>query len=100
MKAAVTTGAGITVVQVPDPYADGPSGPEGLGLSPVLSGAFAERMVLQESLLLPVPDGVPDDQAALTEPLTEPLAVGLDGVARAFDDLREPGHHVKIIVQP
>ena len=26
--------------------------------------------------------------------------VGLDGVARAFDDLREPGHHVKIMVQP
>jgi threonine dehydrogenase-like Zn-dependent dehydrogenase len=26
--------------------------------------------------------------------------VGLDGVARAFDDLREPGRHVKIIVQP
>jgi hypothetical protein len=26
--------------------------------------------------------------------------VGLDGVARAFDDLREPGHHAKIIVQP
>ena len=25
--------------------------------------------------------------------------VGLDGVARAFGDLREPGHHVKIIVR-
>jgi hypothetical protein len=26
--------------------------------------------------------------------------VGLDGVARAFGDLRAPGHHVKIIVRP
>jgi threonine dehydrogenase-like Zn-dependent dehydrogenase len=69
--------AGTRVVSVP--YADGPSGPEGLGLSPVLSGGFAERMVLQESLLLPVPDGLPDDQAALTEP----LAVGLHAVRAA-----------------
>jgi len=69
--------AGTRVVSVP--YADGPSGPEGLGLSPVLSGAFAERMVLQESLLLPVPDGLPDDHAALTEP----LAVGLHAVRAA-----------------
>jgi 2-desacetyl-2-hydroxyethyl bacteriochlorophyllide A dehydrogenase len=69
--------AGTRVVSVP--YADGPSGPEGLGLSPVLPGAFAELMVLQESLLLPVPDGVPDDHAALTEP----LAVGLHAVRAA-----------------
>lgn len=69
--------AGTRVVSVP--YADGPSGPEGLGLSPVLSGGFAERMVLQESLLLPVPDDLPDDQAALTEP----LAVGLHAVRAA-----------------
>jgi 2-desacetyl-2-hydroxyethyl bacteriochlorophyllide A dehydrogenase len=69
--------AGTRVVSVP--YADGPSGPEGLGLSRVLSGGFAERIVLQESLLLPVPDGLPDDQAALTEP----LAVGLHAMRAA-----------------
>ncbi|MFB4314995.1 zinc-binding dehydrogenase [Actinomadura sp. 21ATH] len=58
---------GDRVVSVP--YADGPSGPEGLGLSPVLPGGFAQRAVMQESLLLRVPDGMPDDHAALTEPL-------------------------------
>ena len=67
-------------------------------------------MVLQESLLLPVPGGLPDDHAALTEPLPAGLdrsgdvvafeCVGVPGVTRAFGELREPGHHVKIIVQP
>jgi threonine dehydrogenase-like Zn-dependent dehydrogenase len=71
-------GAGTRVVSVP--YADGPDGePEGLGLSMVMPGGFAERCVLQESLLLRVPDGLPSDHAALTEP----LAVGVHAVAAA-----------------
>lgn len=36
-------------------------------------GAYAERIVLSESLLIPVPDHVPSDVAALTEPLAVAL---------------------------
>ncbi len=66
---------GTRVVSVP--YARGPQVPELLGLSPVLPGGFGERMVLDEELLLGVPDHLPDEVAALTEP----LAVGVHAVA-------------------
>jgi threonine dehydrogenase-like Zn-dependent dehydrogenase len=36
-------------------------------------GAYAERMVLSEALLIPVPDGLSTDLAALTEPLAVAL---------------------------
>jgi len=39
------------------------------GLSPVATGGYAERMVLQESALVPVPNGLSADMAALTEPV-------------------------------
>lgn len=68
---------GSRVVSVP--YADGPDNPEALGLSPVLPGAFAELMVLQHRLLLPVPDDLPSEYAALTEP----VSVGVHAVATA-----------------
>lgn len=70
----------VPMVEVPDGHRIG------LGLSPELPGGFSELMVLQESLLLPVPDGLPSDQAVLTEP----LAVGLHAVVRgevAEDDV-------------
>lgn len=68
---------GTRVVSIP--YAYGPAGPELLGFSAVLSGAFAERMVVEEQWLLPVPAHVTDEQAAFTEP----LAVGVHAVAEA-----------------
>jgi threonine dehydrogenase-like Zn-dependent dehydrogenase len=43
-----------------------------------LPGAYAERMVLSEALLIPVPDQVSDEVAALTEP----MAVALRSVNR------------------
>jgi threonine dehydrogenase-like Zn-dependent dehydrogenase len=49
------------------------------GLSPVATGGYAERMVLQESALVPVPNGLGADLAALTEP----MAVGLHAVRRS-----------------
>ncbi|GAA0958080.1 zinc-binding dehydrogenase [Actinocorallia libanotica] len=58
---------GTRVVSVP--HVLGAAGPVDLGLSPELPGGFAQRAVMQESLLLRVPDGLPDDHAALTEPL-------------------------------
>jgi threonine dehydrogenase-like Zn-dependent dehydrogenase len=49
------------------------------GLSPVATGGFAERMLLQESALVPVPNGLSPDMAALTEP----MAVALHAVRRS-----------------
>lgn len=66
------------------PFLDTAGGPQLLGLSPAVSGGLAERMVLQESRLLAVPEGVPAAHAAVTEP----LAVGVHAVAAAG---MEPG---------
>lgn len=49
------------------------------GLSLKATGAYAERMLLQESALVPVPNGLSSDMAALTEP----MAVGLHAVRRS-----------------
>lgn len=76
-----TTGAlkaGTRVVSVPVTLT--PAGAvEALGFSNTLPGGFAERMLLSEALLLAVPNGLPTDKAALTEP----FAVGLHAVAKA-----------------
>lgn len=79
---------GTRVVSVP--YAAGPGGPELLGLSPVLPGGFGERLVLDEARLLAVPEQLPDDVAALTEP----LAVGVH--AAAAGELR-PGEPAMVV---
>ncbi|MES2152524.1 MAG: zinc-binding dehydrogenase [Pseudomonadota bacterium] len=39
------------------------------GLSPIATGGYAERMLLQETALVPVPNGLSADMAALTEPM-------------------------------
>jgi threonine dehydrogenase-like Zn-dependent dehydrogenase len=39
------------------------------GLSPRTNGGYAERMVLHELALMPVPNGLSSDMAALTEPM-------------------------------
>ena len=55
-------------------------GPEvhAVGLSALAPGAYAEQMLVEESLAFPVPNGLPLDHAALTEP----MAVGLHAVKR------------------
>lgn len=50
-----------------------------LGLSPHAPGAYAEQVLVQESLLVPVPNGLAADGAALTEP----MAVALHAVRRS-----------------
>jgi threonine dehydrogenase-like Zn-dependent dehydrogenase len=55
----------------------GERGPEPLGYSDRFPGGLAERMLLQEMFLLPVPEGLDAVQASLTEP----LAVGEHAVA-------------------
>lgn len=56
-----------------------PQGPQGIGYSNSNLGAYAERMLLSEALLLEVPNGLAAEHAALTEP----LAVGVHAVAMA-----------------
>ena len=49
-----------------------------LGYDPQFGGGYAERMLLQETALVPVPNGLGPDMAALTEP----MAVALHAVRR------------------
>lgn len=72
-----TLKAGSRVVSMP--VAAGPAGFETVGYSNRFPGGFGERMVLTEAMLLPVPNGLADDQAAMTEP----FAVGEDAVAQS-----------------
>ena len=72
-----TLRAGTRVVSVPVTMHG--AGVEALGFSNRLPGGFAERMLLSEALILEVPNGLPTDKAALTEP----FAVGAHAVAKA-----------------
>ena len=76
---AATLPVGTRVCSVP--IIVGPTGVEQIGYSNAYPGALAEHMVLQELLLLPVPDALATDLAALTEPLAVgEHAVGLAGL--------------------
>src|SRR5687768_9107832 len=72
-----TLKAGTRVVSVPVTMHG--MGMEALGFSNRLPGGFAEQMILSEALILEVPNGLPTDKAALTEP----FAVGAHAVAKA-----------------
>lgn len=50
-----------------------------VGLSKAAPGAYAEHVLVQESMMMPVPDGLPPDLSALTEP----MAVGWHAVRRS-----------------
>lgn len=69
--------AGARVVSMPLTMHNG--GIEALGFSNRLPGGFAEQMLLTEAMVLEVPNGLPTDKAALTEP----FAVGAHAVAKA-----------------
>jgi threonine dehydrogenase-like Zn-dependent dehydrogenase len=51
------------------PLLRGPAGVDTIGLSVHAPGGYAERMLVQESLMLPVPNGLDPAVAAMTEPL-------------------------------
>ena len=85
---AGTLPTGTRVCSVP--IIIGPGGVEQIGYSNRYPGALAERMVLQEMLLLPVPDSLETNLAALTEP----LAVGEHAVGLA--DL-QPGQPCLVV---
>jgi threonine dehydrogenase-like Zn-dependent dehydrogenase len=74
---ARTLPVGTRVCCVPTIF--GPAGPEAVGYSNRFPGALGELMVLQEALLVPVPDDLSTDIATLTEP----LAVGEHAVELA-----------------
>jgi threonine dehydrogenase-like Zn-dependent dehydrogenase len=50
-----------------------------IGLSAAANGAYAEQVVVEESLMLPVPNGLSPEAATLTEP----MAIGWHAVQRA-----------------
>jgi threonine dehydrogenase-like Zn-dependent dehydrogenase len=60
------------------PLLRGESGVDATGLSMHAPGGYAEEMLVQEALMLPVPNGLSPEIAALTEP----LAVGWHAVRR------------------
>lgn len=51
------------------PLLRGAQGIDGLGLSAAAPGAYAEQVLVQESLMFPVPNGLSPAVAALTEPM-------------------------------
>lgn len=69
--------AGDVVVSLP--VLLGATGGDSIGLSSNIPGAFAEHLLLSQSMTLPVPNGLAPEHAALTEP----LAVGEHAVAMA-----------------
>jgi threonine dehydrogenase-like Zn-dependent dehydrogenase len=61
------TPTGTRVVAVP--LLRGSGVVDTVGLSPHAPGGYAEQMLVQESLMMPVPNGLSTDVAALTEPM-------------------------------
>jgi threonine dehydrogenase-like Zn-dependent dehydrogenase len=59
--------AGTPVVALP--LVRGPRGVDPVGLSTHAPGGYAEQLVVQESMMLPVPNGLAPDTAAMTEPM-------------------------------
>jgi len=53
--------------------------PHATGLSAAAPGAYAEQVLVEESLMLPVPNALPPDLSALTEP----MAIGWHAVRRS-----------------
>jgi threonine dehydrogenase-like Zn-dependent dehydrogenase len=79
---ATAPSVGSIVVAMPVMFTGFPPGPDNfsaIGYSNDFNGGYAEMMRLFTGVLLPVPNGLPANQAALTEP----LAVGLHAVNKA-----------------
>ncbi|MFC9996425.1 zinc-binding dehydrogenase [Nocardia sp. NPDC127526] len=60
--------------------------PQLTGLSAAASGGYAEQVLVQESMAFAVPNGLPADHAALTEP----MAVAWHAIRKARVDKRRP----------
>jgi threonine dehydrogenase-like Zn-dependent dehydrogenase len=64
-KRKVPTGAPVVAL----PILRTAEGVDAIGLSLNASGAYAEQLLVQESMMMAVPNGLPADVAALTEPM-------------------------------
>jgi len=64
-RKGVATGTPVVAV----PLLRGGGGVDTLGLSVHAPGAYAEQLLVEESLMMPVPNGLAPDVAALTEPM-------------------------------
>jgi threonine dehydrogenase-like Zn-dependent dehydrogenase len=69
------------------PLLNGADGVDATGLSQHAPGAYAEQVLVQESLMMPVPNGLDPAVAALTEP----MAVALHAVRRGEVGKRDVG---------
>ena len=67
-----------------------PTGFSSIGYSPDYPGAYGEYVLMSAAMLLKVPDGLPNDVAATTEP----CAVGLHAVRQAKI---QPGEHALVM---
>ena len=61
--------------------------PHAVGLSAAAPGAYAEQVVVEESMMLPVPNALPPELSALTEP----MAIGWHAVRRSEIGKRDVG---------
>ena len=68
---------GTSVVALP--LVRRPNGMHAIGLSASAPGAYAERVLIEEALMIPVPNGLRPDIAVLTEP----MAIGYHAVNRS-----------------
>ncbi len=68
---------GTSVVALP--LVRRPNGMHAIGLSASAPGAYAERVLIEEALMIPVPNGLGPEIAVLTEP----IAIGLHAVNRS-----------------
>ena len=73
-RAKLTSGSPVVAL----PILRGAAGIDTTGLSQHAPGAYAERVLVQESMMMPVPNGLDPALAALTEP----MAVALHAVHR------------------
>jgi threonine dehydrogenase-like Zn-dependent dehydrogenase len=64
-RARLPTGTPVVAL----PLIRGAHGIDAVGLSSHAPGAYAEQLLVQESLMMPVPNGLAPDVAALTEPM-------------------------------
>jgi threonine dehydrogenase-like Zn-dependent dehydrogenase len=67
VKARKTVATGTPVVALP--LLRGGGGVDTVGLSQHAPGAYAEQVLVEQSLMLPVPNGLAPDVAAMTEPM-------------------------------
>lgn len=80
-KRDVPTGEPVVAL----PLIRGARGIDAVGLSTHAPGAYAEQLIAQESLMMPVPNGLAPDVAALTEP----MAVAWHAVRRGEVDRKQ-----------